>query len=311
MPFKNLSALRKVTSLDAEVRGSAFLANPGLVVMLTSDPVRMLVHPVSGSNSKVSNVSLDRAEDVALLSREVAVVRSSDDAIWALTDIQHTPRPDQVARDMKLLCMRASGEIALALGWDGTGTALTVAKNEVEARQFQMRGTVRAAALTDNECFVVVDGTDGGQLRVHPGATPEPGAALRSNLPSEASSFDRLAAGPRLAVVYKPGQQNVCVVTGGPNMLRSKMLRIDAKPLAIAVFETSFVAVYADGRAALYDGDTIAGAGEGQTEPKHTLALGARGEPRAALGVSKGSSTLWVGTSGGEVYSAALVRKQG
>ena len=311
MPFKSISAARQMNRLDAEVRGSAFLASASLVVSVTKDPVRLGVTPISGSNAKVINASLPEPWAVGLLSRDVALVRTNDDGVWALVDITHSPKIDQVARDVKVLSCRSTGEQALALGWDGSATLLTLNKNEVDARQFPLRGDARTCDLTENECFILVDGPDGGQLRVHPGATPEPGAVLRANLPAEAKSLDKLRAGPRLAVVYKPGQQNVCVVTGGPNTLRAKMVRLEGKPVDLAVLETSLFALYADGRAALYDGATITGATDAPMTAKHTLTLGARGEPRVALTVAKGAPTLWVGTSAGDVLACALVRQEG
>ena len=39
----------------------------------------------------------------------------------------------------------------------------------------------------------------------------------------------------------------------------------------------------------------------GPMTPKHTLNLGGRGEPTVAMLTAKGGSTLWVGTSAGEV----------
>jgi hypothetical protein len=310
MPFKTLSAPRKIHDLQADVRSTAFLANPGIVAKLSTDPVRLATIPTSGSGIKVTNISLDSGQEVGLLSRDIAVVRAGDDSVWALIDITHTPKMDQVARDVRTLCMRPSGESALAIGWDGTATHLTLARHEVDARQFALRGTIRACDLTETETFVVVDGADGGQLRVHPGATPEPGASLRCNLPMEAAKLDRVRGGARLSVVYKPGLSTICVITGGPNRLAAKMVQLEGKPTDMGVVETSLVVTFADGRAVLYDSDAIAAAGDaGPMEPKHHTPLGARGEPRTVLLTTKGGATLWVGTSSGEVVSLSVVRK--
>ena len=176
MPFKNITAPRRVADLGAEVKSSAFLATPGLYAALTNDPVRLAVQPVSGGNTRVTNVSIDAAEEVAFITRDVVVVRAGDDSVWALIDITHTPKMEQVARDVRALCMRPTGESALALGWDGSATALTLAQHEVAARPFPLRGTLRAADVLVSETVVVVDaGGEGGELRIHPGATPEPG----------------------------------------------------------------------------------------------------------------------------------------
>lgn len=310
MPFKNLSGTRKHVDLHAEVRGCAILANPGFVAELTTGPVHLLVQPIGGGSGKITNVSLDSAEDVALLSRDVALIRSSDDAVWALIGLTHAPKMDQVARDVRALCMRPSGETALALGWDGSATELRQKQHEVDARPFAVRGSIRAADITETETYTLVDGAGGGQLRVHPGATPEPGATGRVDLPSEAASFDRIRGGARLSVAFKRGSATVCLITG-PARLVPKLVQLEAKALDITVMETSFVAVFADGRAALYDADSITAAGDNAPiTPKATLALGARGEPRTVTSIGKGSPLLWVGTSMGEVLSVSVVRKQ-
>lgn len=311
MPFKNLASPRKITDLGAEIRSSALLVNPGLVAMISSGPTRIAVQPISGSGGKITNVSLDGAEEVALLTRDVALVRGSDDAVWALLDITHTPKMDQVGRDMRALCMRPSGESALGLGWDGSATNFTLNRHEVDARPFSLRGNLRAADLTETETYAVVDGPDGGQLRIHPGATPEPGAMTRTSLPSEAAKFDRVRGGLKLSAVYKRGSQIVCLVVGGPNRPTAKLVQLEAKVTDVAVLDTSLFATYADGRVALYDSEAIAAASDaGPVEPKASITLNVAGEPRAALASAKGGATLWVGTSAGAVVSLSIVRKQ-
>jgi hypothetical protein len=310
MPFKTFAAPRKLSSVDAEVRAAAFLSNPGIVAVLSTAPVRIATFSTSGAPGKVTNVSLDGAEAVALLSRDVAVVRGSDDSVWALLDITHTPKMDQVARDTRSLAMRPGGDTALALGWDGSATELRLSRTEVEARQFPLRGTLRAIDVGETEMYAVADGADGGQLRVHPGATPEPGASLRVNLPTEALSLDHVRGGPRLVAVFKPGTRTVCLATGGPARLVAKLVELEDAPTAVGVIETSLVVTFGDGRVALYDSDAIAAAGEGAAmTPKHIAPLGARGKPSALLLTTKGGTTLWVGTSTGEVLSATLVKK--
>ena len=203
--------------------------------------------------------------------------------MWALLDITHTPKMDQVARDTRALAFRPGGETALALGWDDSATELRLMKHEVEARQFALRGTHRAIDIGETETYAVVDGADGGQLRVHPGATPEPGASLRANLPQEAASLDQVRGGPRLVAVFKKGNRTVCLCTGGPNRLTAKLVQLEEAPLAIGVLETSFIATFADGRAALYDCEAIAAAGDNAPiAPKHVTSLGARGKPDAS-----------------------------
>jgi hypothetical protein len=230
--------------------------------------------------------------------------------VWALLDITHTPKMDQVGRDVRALAMRPGGETALALGWDGAASELRLSRNEVEARTFPLRGTLRAVDVGETETYAVADGEGGGQLRVHPGATPEPGASLRANLPREAQGFDQVRGGPRLVAVFKKGSRTVCVATGGPARLVPKLVELEDAPTAVGVLDTSMIAIFGDGRAALYDADAIAAAGDGGSmTPKHTVALGVHGKPEALVLTGKGGSTLWVGSSTGEVVSASIVKK--
>jgi len=309
MPFKSIPSPKKVLSLDAEIRGAAFLANPGLVAMISHEPVRLAAIPTSGSNGKITNVSISGADAVALLSRDVAVVRASDDSVWALLDITHTPKMDQVGRDVRALAMRPGGETALTIGWDGHASELRLARHEVSERPFQLRGSVRAVDIGETETYVVVDDA-GGQLRIHPGATPEPGASLRCNLPSEAASLDRVRGGPRLVAMYKKGSPTVCLATGGPTRLNAKLVQLDSAPNDVAVLDTSMVAIFGDGRAALYDSEAIAAASDaGPITPKHTVNTGGRGEPLVVMLTGKGGATMWVGTGAGEVLTAPVLRK--
>jgi hypothetical protein len=308
MPFKNFSSPRKINQLDAEVRASAIHANPELVAVLTNDPVRLAVHPTSGSGGKVTNISLNAGDDVALLSKDVAVVRSGD-AVWALIDITHSPKMEQVARDSRSITGRPTGGAVLSLGWDGNATELKLNKNEVDARTFPLRGDVRAIDMTATDTYVVVDKSDGGELRVHPGTTPEPGATWKASLPKEAGKLDRVRAGEKLSAVYKRGGKAVCVVTASAGRLSAKMIQLLSPATDIAVLDTSLFAAFADGTVALYDREALANAGDGALNPTGSLHIGARGEPRAIVAHGKVSSQLWVGTSAGDVISVSIVRK--
>lgn len=311
MPFKNFSAPRKVNQLDAEVRASAIhAARPELVAVLTTDPVRLAVHPTTGGGGKITNISLSGGgDDVALLSENVAVVRSGD-ALWALIDIKHQPKMEQVGRDAKSLHMRPTGVSALSLHWDGTATELKLNKNEVDARQFPLRGDVRAADLTATDTYVVVEkGGAGGELRVHPGSTPDSGATWRAELPREAVSLDRVRAGEKLTAVYKRGSAQVCVVTASAGRLNAKMIQLSSPPTDVAVLDTSLFASFADGRVALYDREALSNAGGQAIEPTASMNLGARGAPRAISTYGKGSSTLWVGTSAGDLLTLSIIPK--
>lgn len=310
MPFSNLTAPRKVHSLDAEIRGASVLASPGLVAMLSTDPVRLGVCPVGGSGARTTNLSLSSADDVAFLSKDVVVVRS-EDAVWALLGIAHTPKLDQVGRDARLLAARPSGETALVLGWDGGATELKLDRIEVRARAFALRGNVRAFDLTETETHVVVNGAgEGGELRVHPGATPEPGPTLRASLPRAAEALDRVRGGPKLTAVYQRGSSAICAVVRSSGKLTAKMIALDAPAADVAVVESSLFAAFADGRVALFDGAAIEAASGAPIAPTATITLGARGEPRVLAASGKGSPSLWVGTSAGEIWSVAVARKQ-
>lgn len=308
MPFKNLSSPRQVNQLDAEVRSVAHLANPELVAVLSADPVRIAIHQASGGNPKTTNISLSQGDEVALLSRDVALVRSGD-AVWAVLNIAHSPKMEQVARDIRALCMRPTGSTALAFGWDGSATELTLNKNDVDARTFPLRGDVRAADMTATDTYVVVDKGDGGELRVHPGGTPEPGANWRASLPREAASFDRLRSAPKLSVVWKRGSSDVCVVTASGGRLVAKMVRLAETPIDIAVYDTSMFAIFPGNRAALYNADALAAAGEGALDPTASLSINARGELRTLAAAGKSTPQLWVGSSAGDVLTVALVRQ--
>ena len=311
MPFNKLASFRKVHSLDAEVHGAALCGVESMVTMVSSDPTRLATLSTAGANAKTVNLSLGGATDVALFNRHAAIVRGTDFVAWNLLDLTNKVKIDEAARDVKLLRGCPAGGAALGVGWDGNGIHFTAAKTDVEARNFAVRGDIRCFDLTDRECWVVVDGgSEGSQLRVHPGQTPEPGAVLRANLPDEAKGLDRLRASPRLAVLYKPGQMSACIATGAPNVLRARMIRLEGKPVDLAVMETSLFALYDDGRVALYDSDAINASASGDLVAKHEMPVGG-GPPRILMTVVKGPAMLWVGTARGEIMMANVGRKTG
>lgn len=311
MSFQTITAPRKIHSLDAEIRGASVLASPGLVAMISTDPVRLGVCPIGGSSGKTTGLTISAADDVALLSRDVAVVRSGDE-VWALLNIQHSPKMDPVARDARLLAGRPGGETALCLGWDGSATELRLVKHDVEARQFVLRGSVRSFDITEADTYAVVDaGGEGGELRVHPGATPEPGASHRATLPRGAAGLDRVRGGQKLTAIYKRGGDAVCAVVKAGGRLDAKMITLEGPAADVAVLEGCLFVAYADGRAALYDDAAVAGAGAGAIAPTASLALGARGEPRVIAATGKGGAALWIGTSAGEILCASIARKTG
>lgn len=293
--------------MEGHVCASAKLADPSLVAMLSTDPVKLVLHPTAGGTSRSTGVGLGTADEVALLSREIAVVRSGDE-IWAIQNLSHNAVMDQVGRDARQLCMRAAGATALVVHWDGKATELRVGRNEVIERPFALRGNVRSCDVGPSDTFVIVDLGEGGELRVHPGATPEAGANARSPLPREAKELDRLRGGRDLSAVFKPGKTAVCIVQRKGNTLVAKMIELDMPPLEIGVVETSLFATFADGSIALYDNDSLNSANPVPT-PTSNLRLPIRGEPRTVIFTGKSVPTAWIGTSSGEVVQATVVRK--
>ena len=308
MPYKSLSAPRRVEALDADVRGAAAIDNPGLVAMVSAAPARLAVVPIGSGTNKTVNLSLGQADEVAMLSRDVALVRSENE-VWAVLDIHHRAKLERVASDVRSLHGRSTGEHALALTWDGNAIQLSLAGNEVEARPFVLRGSVKVADVGPVDTTVVVEVPGGLELRLHPGATPEPGANGRVGLPPEAKKFDRLSSGNALHVLYKKGDSAACLVTQRGGRLATKMVDAGVPITCAAVSETSLVVGFGDGRVALFDGATLDAAGGGPMTPTHSVSLGARGEPTTMLITNKGSAWVWVGTSGGEVIRVSLPRK--
>lgn len=309
MPYKSLSAPRRVESLDAEVCGAAAFDGAGLVAMVASSPARCGFVPIASGTNKVINLSLERGDEVAFLSRDVALVRSDGD-LWAVIDIHHRAKFERVATNVRALCSRAAGERALALSWEGHAYEATMSGYEVAARSFALRGNVKLADVGPTDTFVVVEVGGGLELRMHPGATPEPGANGRAQLPSEASKFDRLKGGMALSVLYKRGANEACLVSQIGGRLHAKMIDVGAPIACAATSETSLVVAFEDGRAALFTGDAIKNASDGSSlAATHTLALGARGEPTTMVVTTKGSSCVWVGTANGEIIRVSLPRK--
>lgn len=307
MPYKSLSAPRRVETLDAEVCGAAAFDPAGLVAMVSSSPARCGFLPIASGTNKVINLSLDRGDDIAFLSRDVAIVRSDND-LWAVLDIHHRAKFERVATNVRALCGRSNGERALALTWEGNAIEATMSGHEVSSRSFALRGNVKLADLSPTDTFVVVDVAGGLELRMHPGATPEPGANGRAPLPSDASKLDRLKGGASLSVLYKRGKSEACIVSQSGGRLQAKMIDVGGPIASAATSETSLVVAFEDGRAALFTGDVLKAADFSVT-PTHSLSLGARGEPNSMFITTKGSAVVWVGTSSGEIIRVSLPRK--
>lgn len=297
MPFTKLSAPKKVASLGERVVALAALEKDRLVAALTTDPVQLCVAPMAGGAGKTKAVSLDEASAVALLNKDVAVVASGD-ALWGLLDIKHTPRPEQAARDIKALFPNPGGGTAFGIGWDGSGVEVAFGAGEVGGRTFVLRGDIRAADLTEDRCFVVMEGGAGGQFREHPGGTPESGAVGRAELPAEASSFDRLAANHDLCAVTQAGQRKVCLLRREGGGFGVSVVELEHDLHDVAVIETSLFALGADGRLRLYPKTSLSSATPNATAE---VGLGLTGDPTAMRATTKGGAKVWVGSSGGDL----------
>lgn len=304
MPFKSLMSPRQVADLGGEIRASAYLSKPEQVVLLSSDPVQVGALPPSGASCKATAISVSTGDDVALLSRDVAMVRSGDD-VWALLDITHSAKMDQVGRDAQRLFARPTGESALSLGWDGRATEYKIQGHEVVAREFVLRGEVKTMDITATETYVAVE----GELRVHPGSTPEAGANARAPLPRGTEKLDRLRGGRALSALFKQGDATVCVVVKSGQGLSAKLVHLDAPVSDLAVLEGSMVVACSNGLH-LFDAAAIAAGTLSRIEPTFTLDV--PGEPSAVQIAGTGASpALFVGTRSGAVVRTSFVRKGG
>jgi hypothetical protein len=308
MPFSRLSALSKVGNLGADVVRLAALETDRQVAALSTDPVKLGIYPFTGSGSKVINVSLHEASHVALIDKMVAVVKSGDD-LWALLDIKHTAKLDQVGRDARALYNCPLGGSAFAIGWDGQGAELVLQNNDVESRSFVLRGDVRGCDVGVEATYVTIDGDGGGKFRVHPGKTPESGAMGRADLPIEARELDQLAGGPDLSVAYRKGSSSVCIIRRiGAGGLEAKMVGLGSSVAAVAVSASSMFVASEDGKLGLYNSDTLHRASQAPTEATNTLDLRASGAPTCVLATTKGGSRVWVGTRDGDVLRCDAAR---
>jgi hypothetical protein len=310
MVLQGIETPRKVNDVGAGVVSGALLLGQGLAALLTSKPARIGLQPFDGSKGSSVDISVEAAKDLALLSRDTAVVLAEGGALFGIVDLQGAAKPRPIARDVRALYARAGGEMALAIGDDGKGMALTQGRSEVGVRAFPLKGALYACDIGDQATYVIVDGEGGRVLRVHPGATPELGASARVALPEGAQSLDRLRGGPALCVAYKRGDDRVCVVQGSTK-LEAKMVSLEAKVADAAVLDGSLLVAFIDGRLALYDRDAIEGAGDAPLTATALTPLGAQGRPRVLLaGTSKASTALWIGTTAGEVLRIAMTRQQ-
>ena len=302
MPFKNISQSRKVASVEGEVRGASYNAKLDAVALLSWNPVQIAVIGRAGTGAKIHNITMGDVSDIVLLSRDMAIIQSSSET-WQVLDLSHKPRVDPLGNDVRSL-VGPQGEQALVLRWDNTADALTPGKNEIALRNFALRGDHRSIDLGENECYVVADGGE-GEFRIHPGATPEQGSLAKVALPAGSKGFDRLRGSKFLSAAFKRGGNSVAIIRRAGNRVEPKLLHLEAQIADIVIQESSMIVVAKDGRAILYDSESLDKA-TSNAVPKAELSLGCSGEPKTAVGAR---GNLFVGTTTGEIYMAVMIRK--
>ncbi|APR77210.1 TolA protein [Minicystis rosea] len=309
MPLTAIHPFQKQTDLEANVRAVAILTGVGLVGVLTSGPARLALVPFAGGPATIVDLPIEAPQEIALLSKDVAVVRASDGDLWALRGLGGTLEAQPIARDVRALFMRPSGESALLLAQDGSAGAITLSREEVAVRSFTVRGgALRAADVGENLTYVVADGEEGGQFRIHPGATPELGTSARTALPAQAKDLDLVRGGPALSALWKRGSQEICLVTGS-SKLAARMVEIAGSPADVAVLDDALIVAFADGTVSLYDAAALA-EGTVPLTPSRTVAVSANGHAQLMVAVAtKGAASLWLATTAGEVLQASLGRE--
>lgn len=304
MPYRMLNGIRHVLTLDGEIRGGSFSRALGLVTFGGNNPGEVAFCPVDGKAARKQSVGVDDLVEAATISRDIAVVRAGD-AVWALLDIAHKPKVERIVENVRALVAKPAGGSAFALHWDGRASEITPGKNDAAVRELGLRGDVRAIDIGENETVVVMDVGD-GELRLHPGATPEQGANARVALPPGSAKLDRVRGARFLNVVYRRNDANVVLVKRAGNRLDPKPIHLGISVCDAGVAETSLVVATPDGQIALYNAEAIDGSTPSLMEPTKMVSLGCQGEPRALV---VAGDKVFVGTSSGEIYEAYLVRK--
>lgn len=309
MPFKSLASLKKIANLDAEVVGIAPLDSERICGVLTNDPVKVAVYPYAAGTKKEKSVGLDDVSGLALINKSVAVVKTGGD-LWGVINIQHTPKIEQVGRDIRSLAHFQNGGSALAIGWDGNGASLQIEGHEVGGRQFVLRGDMRAVALDATNTYAVVNGAGGagGQLRVHPGQTPEAAAKSRVDLPSDAKGFNRMGVSESLVVLTKAGADSVCVIRQPGGNVEPAMLAVPGTVVDVAVIETTMFVLCKDGKVRLYNNEGLSKLGTDLIDATFELDLKVNGDPTVICSTMRGGNKLWIGSKGGDVVRCDAVK---
>ncbi|MDI1436183.1 hypothetical protein [Polyangium sorediatum] len=307
MSTSHLDSPRKILDLGAGASACAWLGGPGLVAFLTSRPARMAVTPVAATSGDAIDLPRITAQEVALLSKDVALVRDKEGTVWSVP-LADPYRVREIVRDMRMLLARPSGEGALAISDEGKVLTLSLGRGEVGARPVEVPGRMRAGDVGDGVTYLLAEGEGGGQLRVYPGTAPERGPSARVTLPAEAAEFDQVRGGRVSCVVYKRGSAGLCVVMRDGERAEASLVTLDAPIADVAVTDTSVIVAFASGKLALYEAASLAAPSEGPKVPVSTTAAGGKGRPRVLLvTTTKGATSVWIGTTEGEVMRAAVV----
>lgn len=309
MPYRSIAAQKVLTNIGAEVVAIAPDETSGVVAAFSSDPVKIALQPMASGVAKVKEISLDYAQGGLLIDKRVALVKSGDD-VWAVVDIQHSARIEQVVREARGLYNHPRQAMGLAISWDSQGHDLRVKGSDVEPRSFVLRGDVRACSMDAERCYVAVDGSGGGKYREHRGATPESGTNVKCDLPAASSSFDRLAGGEQLSALYKAGSTEVCLILKeGVGALTTKMVQLPAPVAALCCLETSLFALCSDGLLRLFSGDNLRRISDGGCpDANFEITVKGQGRPTAMASTTKGGNRLWVGTHGGDILRFDAVK---
>lgn len=304
MPFKNVASIKQVATVEGAVTGGAYNKALSAVAMASNNPVQVALLPLNGVNPKIQSVGLDAVTEIAYLNRAMAIVKTAD-AVWALLDIEHKPKIEELHQDSKALVTKSTGGMALGLRWDGKGLEYLPGKGDVAVREFAIRGDTKCADVGETECYAVTEGGD-GEFRIHPGSTPEQGSTAKIALPPGSGKLDRVKGGKFFSVVYKRGNPNIVCVRRAGNRLEAKAVTMPFPPTDIVVAETSMIAMAADGRVVLFDAVAVDKATASNIQPTWEGPIGCRGEPTVCV---VAHHWLYMGTSTGEIFMGQIVRK--
>lgn len=302
---QSFEAPRQETDLGGSVAAGALLVGHGLAALASARPARLALSSVDGPAATIIDLPVEPIRDIALLSKDTAVVLGESGTLWGVVDLHGAVKVRPVASGVRALCGRPTGESALAIAEENKAIALSLSRQEIGVRTFSVRGALHACDVGEQVTYAVTETAAGRQLHVHPGATPELGTSVRATLPEGAAGLDRVRGSQSLCAVFKQGEPQVCVVTGAPKLV-AKLVRLDARPSDVAVLDGWVIAVTLDGRLVLYSPEALSSAGEEALAATTSISLAAQGRPRVLLAAShKGTPHLWIGTTAGEVLHAS------